>query len=243
MANARDITLHALGAELLAGAGAGVDIETRTAVKLTLYVSAVSGPLTVYVDTSPDNALWRVLGSFTAVSTVPAVEELSFDNCERYVRARWTLGVSATFSLIGQAHQLFASRGGLATELPAAALATVSTNVIASALIRASGDIEDALGTRYDLPITKVPESVRQRCAQIAAFLILKHRGFAGGGIDELVVKSYDDALAWLKDVRKSDLEPAGIEPEPSADVVTSSGNPEYPDEYRKRFSDNWGDF
>jgi phage gp36-like protein len=243
MANARDITLHLLAEEVAAGAGAGVDIDTRTAVKLALYVSAVSGALTVYVDTSPDNTIWRTLGSFAVVSAAPAVEELSFDRCERYVRVRWTLGTSATFSLKGEAHQLFATRGDLASELPSAALASVSTNVIASALIRGSCDVEDALGTRYPLPITKVSVSVKQRAAQIAAFLILKHKGFEGAGIDELVVKSYDDARKWLSDVRDSKLEPAGIEPEPAADVVTSSGNPEYPDVYRKRFSDNWGDF
>lgn len=244
MANALDISLHALGAETVAGVSVGVDIGARTAIKLTLYVQALSGTLTVFVDTSPDNATWRALGSFAAVAAAPAVEEdLSFDRCERYVRVRWTLGTSATFGVRGQAHQLFVTRAGLGTELPTTALSAVNTSVIADALIKASCDVEDALGTRYPLPITKVSESVRQRCAQIAAFLILKRQGFAGAGIDELVVLAYKDALQWLKDVRKSDLEPAGIEPTPSPDVITSSGNPAYPDEYRKRFSDDWGDF
>jgi len=243
MANARDITLHALAAVAGAGEGVGVDIDTRTAVKLTLYVQALTAPLTVSVETSPDNLIWRLLDSFAVVSAAPAVDELSFDRCERYVRCSWPDDSAATFAIRGEAHQLFCSRGDLGTELPASVLANVSTTIIANAEIRSSCDIEDALGTRYPLPITKVPESVRQRAAQIAAFLILKHKGFAGGGIDELVVKSYDDARTWLKDVRKSDLEPAGIEPEPSADIVTSSGNPEYPDVYRRRFSDDWGDF
>jgi len=243
MANARDITLHALAAEIASGAGAGFDIDTRTAVKLSLYVSELTGSFTVYVDTSPNNTAWRALGGFTTVSAAPAVQQLSFDRCERYVRARWTLGTTATFSLGGQAHQLFATRGDLSTELPSAALAQAGDSVIADALIRGSCDIEDALGTRYPLPITKVPESVTQRNAQISAYLILKRNGFAGGGIDELVVKSYDDARSWLKDVRDSKLEPAGIEPQPSADVITSSGNPAYPDVYRRRFSDDWGDF
>ena len=94
MADARDIALHALTAELAASAGAGVDIgASRSAVKLTLYVPAVAGgALTVYVDTSPDNTIWRTLGQFTAVSVAPAVEQLSFDRCEQYVRVRWTLG-------------------------------------------------------------------------------------------------------------------------------------------------------
>jgi phage gp36-like protein len=244
MANALDITLHALAAEAAGGAGVGVDIGTRTAVKLSLYVQAVTDEsLTVYVETSPDDVMWRELGQFTAVSASPAVDELAFDRCERYVRCRWTLGTSASFGVRGEAHQLFVSRDGLATELPAAALATMSTNVVARALIRASCDVEDALGARYPLPITKVPESVQQRCAQIAAFLILKHKGFAGAGIDELVVKAYDDAVKWLKDVRTSELEPAGVEPTPSPDIIASSGNPEYPDVFRKRFSDDWGDF
>jgi phage gp36-like protein len=244
MANAFDITLLPVARETGASEGLGIDIGARTAIKLELCVQELNGgPLIVYVETSPDNATWRLLDPSGAMVAAPAVETLAFDRCERYVRSRWTLDIDATFSLRGEAHQLFVTRDGLLAELPTTALASVSNNVITQALISASCDVEDALGTRYPLPITKVPESVKQRCARIAAFLILKHKGFAGGGIDELVVKAYDDAMKWLKDVRTSELEPSGIEPTPSPDVITSSGNPDYPEVFRKRFSDDWGDF
>jgi phage gp36-like protein len=243
MANAVAIILHALGAEIATGSATGVDIGTRSAVKLTLRVPAVTGTFTVTVETSPDNSVWRALGAFTAVSSAPAVQQLSFDRAERYVRVSWVLGTSARFAVDGEAHQLFAAREDLGTELPATSLSASSTTTIADALIKGSSDVEDALGARYPTPITKVPNSVVQRCAQIAAYLILKHDGFAGAGIDQLVADSYKDAQQWLKDVRDGKLEPVGIAPDPSDDVQTSSGNPLLPDVLTPRLSDNWGDF
>lgn len=248
MADALNITLHALAAEAVSGEGLSIDIgSTRSAVKLALRVSTlVSGSLTATLQTSPDGNTWRTVGAFAAITAAPAVVEQCFDRCERYVRVKWVYGGSpggGTFSLDGKAHQLFATRVDLDTAMPSATLAAASDSRIAHGLIKGSTDTEDALGTVHDLPITAWSESVTTRAAAISAYHIAMGPGFAGAGIDELLVKNHDDAQSWLKRVAKGDLDLVGVTPAADSAVLSSSGNPALPDDFRDRMSDNWGDF
>src|SRR5688572_30314885 len=104
MANALDIALHALTAETANGAGAWVDIgDTRSAVVLDLFISASTGETTVYVETSDDQSGVKPLAAFAAASGVLR-QTLKVDRCGRYVRVRWTVETSATFSVLGEAH-------------------------------------------------------------------------------------------------------------------------------------------
>ena len=214
MANPLAITLHALGIESSSGQSAAVDIEAiRSAARLTLTITAVvGGAPTITLETSPDGTTgWRHVGGFTALGAA-ASEERSFDQCDRYLRVAWTVGTSATFSVAGDAHQLFVQRADVEAEIGESALSEVEGNDYANALIKASCDIEDALAGAYVPPFSAIPLSVRQRGGAIAAFRALKQRGFdPDNPADALVLKGNDDAMSWLARVARGALKPPGI--------------------------------
>jgi hypothetical protein len=111
-----DVTLHASGAEVATGSSAGVELDDKGTVRLTLDIAAVAGTnptLDVTIETSSDNGVndaWRALGTFvqqTAVATGANAVRASFGGCDRYVRARrvigGTAGPSFTYSITGEA--------------------------------------------------------------------------------------------------------------------------------------------
>lgn len=86
--------------------GNGVAYETGDRVEvrgLVLDVTAMSGSasptLTVNVQTSDDNATWRTLQSFTAVTASPANQHLSVGGLDRFLRFSWTIsGTTPSFT-------------------------------------------------------------------------------------------------------------------------------------------------
>lgn len=243
MANALAIDLHAAAQETTAGNGTSVDIGvTRSAVKLALIVTGLTGgKAVVKVETSADDSSWRLIGVLEV--NAAGKQKRAFDDCDRYVRASWTVGTDITFSLAGNAHQLFCERDDLLASIPEKTLARAAKEIVARAMIRASSDMVDTLGFPFPLPLTAWSESIVGRCADLTAFEILKQGGFQGAGIDELVTKSYDDARKWMRDVRKGDEKPQGVSPPDNRGIKTSSGNPDDPTNYKKRLSDDWGVF
>lgn len=220
MAQPLAIALHALGAETAAsGQGLAVDIgATRSAAKLDLELTAISGAgasLVVTVQTSADGLTgWRAVDAWAALTAVDKVS-MCFAGLSRYVRIAWALAgtlPSATFKVSGNAHQLFLQLGDVtSSELPAKAIASVPKTVQANALIVASSDGEDACASSYTLPIVSVGESMMQRLASIAAYHIMKFRGFQPQGTDELIIKAFDDAQKWLLRISQANLRPVGI--------------------------------
>lgn len=219
MAQALAIVALALGAQTLPGHGTAIDIgATRSAARLQLELTAVSGAgasLVVTLETSADGATgWRAVDAWDALTAVNKVER-SFADLSRYVRVSWTLGgttPSATFTVYGDAHQLFLTSGSLnGAQLPTKAIASVPKTVIAGALIDASQDGEDAMASSYTLPIVSVGPSMTKRLAAIAAYHVMNYRGFQPQGTDELFIKNHDDAQAWLMRVSQAKLRPPGI--------------------------------
>jgi phage gp36-like protein len=129
------------------------------------------------------------------------------------------------------------------SELPTTILQKLTPSELVDALIKASCQSEDAFSAANPLPLTKWPESLVQRTAAVAGFYALKAYGFAGGGIDDLIVKAYDDAQAWLKSVATRKIELAGVEPKADPDTRVSSGDPRNRGDLKPRMSDNWGDY
>lgn len=220
MAQPLSIAPHPLAAETLAGQSAAVDIgATRSAVKLALELTAISGAgasLVVSLETSADGATgWRLVDSWAALTAVAKVQLCAAD-LSRWVRVKWTLAgttPSATFVVSGKAHQLFLQISDVtSTELPATAIASVPKTVQANALIVASADGETALASSFTLPIvTMTSDDMMQRLAAIAAYHIMKFRGFQPQGTDELIIKAFDDAQSWLLRVSQAKIRPAGI--------------------------------
>lgn len=249
MANSLDIELHDLGEETTSGASESVDIgELRSAALLVLKVPALSGgSFTFEIQTGPDDASWRTVWS-KALSSTSGKATIAVDGLDQYVRARWVVPGSGTpavtFSIAGTAHTLYAEREDLQRgELPAKATTSIDDAVIVEALVDASNDAEDALAASNALPLTAWPSSLSRRCAAIASYQIMKNRGFKPDGFDDLIVKAHDDAQKWLKDVAAGRIRPPGLAPATELGPKTSSGNPRRPTTYKRRFSDDWGDF
>ncbi len=104
--------------------------------------------------------------------------------------------------------------------LPAAALAAVSSDDQTAALADASSLIDSYLAPRFDLPLSAVPAQLKGICCKLAAFDVLRKRGFNPGSVDaETVRLSYEDAMRWLRDVAAGRATPAFPE---AADVAGS---------------------
>lgn len=228
MANALEITLRAISAASAPGAGASVNINdgvtdaraNRTSARLLLEVTAISGvgaSLTVTVETSPDGTSgWRTVDAFPA-ATAPVEVMRAFAQLDKYVRVSWTLAgtlPSATFMVDGQAHQLFLDKADISmSELRDKALVNVPAYVMADACIIASGKIESAL-VAFTPPILSIGEQLRQSGVVIAAYQVLKWRGFSPDGPDQLLVDDKNAAEKYLRDVATGKIDP---------DVVDSS--------------------
>jgi hypothetical protein len=214
VANPLAITLHALVAETGAGAGAAVDLlESTTGIqrqgaRLDLVTTAADG-LDVKVETSPNGTTgWRQADSFEA----PAGEsllKLNLHGLDRFVRVTWA--GTGTFSVAGEAHQLFVTEADIYAEIRREAFGETPQTDIADALIKGSGEIEDALNSAYTMPIKAIGESVRQRGGAIAAWRALCSRGVAPEGADEIPMRNADEARKWLYRVSQGKLRPPGI--------------------------------
>ena len=102
---------------------------------------------------------------------------------------------------------------------------TADDAVITRAIGKASGEIDAYCGQRYALPLTPVPDVVRDYCADMAIYHLFARRA---GAPDEWKNK-YDRAVAFFKDVAagKATLPSnpaAGSEPAQSGGSVGFSG-------------------
>ena len=247
MANPTTLTLHASGAESGAGSGDAVDVgAARSAAILSLRATVVTAELRVAVQTSPDGSTgWRQVCSLPALMSAGRTER-AVDELERYVRATWPAGTDATFELLAEAHQLYATRSDLLDSLSAEILQRADSKrpgAVARALLNASSRVASALKPIYPMPLTTIPLVVKDNTGALAALQVLTLNGLAGGGIDALVQQRAEAARLWLKAVAERKETIDGIEPAAEDAVKGSSGNPTYPDTYPDRFSNNWGDF
>jgi len=80
-----------------------------------------------------------------------------------------------------------------------ASAGTVDADVVAAAIAGAEAEIDSYVGRRHTVPLSPVPPVVRDRAVDIAVYRLYKRRRKA----NDDVRKSYEDALAWLKDVAK----------------------------------------
>ncbi len=246
MANAAAITLRA-SSSAVTGTGDAVDLGVaRSAAKLTLTVSAASGMLRVFLDTSPDGSTgWRAV-DLIGEADAPASFERSFVGLERYVRVRFTVTTSATFGCEGDAYSVYATKRDLGARSAATIIdraTRMDEDAVAIALIDASSAAESEMVTAHGLPLSEWPAVIKRNVAAMALYYLASMGGAQGAGIDELVVKNHDDAVSWFKRVGKRDAHIAGVTPEAHPQVKLSSGNTDEPECYPSKFSDNWGDF
>ncbi len=230
MANPLDIELHASGAETASGNGTAEDIgETRSCVKVSLLVSAVSGTtptLLVTIQTGPTSTgPWRSAGAFASQAAI-GKNAKTVAALDQFVRAIWTIGgtdtPTFTFALAGAAHTLYAEPDDIGrTAINAVAIDGIDPEVMADCCLRATSDAETALNSAYELPIDSWGEDLRGHVAARAMFYAMNHRGFdPGSGADQMIVLAggfrtetnvKSAAQMFFDDVASGKLKPLGI--------------------------------
>jgi phage gp36-like protein len=208
MSNPLAVTLHGLAAETTSGASAALDLGTvRNALRLVLDVEAITAAasLTVAIQTSPTGTGgWVAVAAFDAVTATTSVEQ-SFGSLQRFVRAAWTITgatPSISFGLAGVAHVTYAKVRDLTTlGIATKALQTVSVHDKVESLLAASAIADRYLCRQFTLPLASWGDDLRRMVAQIAVYDLMAVRGFQPQGVDELIVKRYDDAIAALREM------------------------------------------
>jgi phage gp36-like protein len=101
-----------------------------------------------------------------------------------------------------------------------ASFGSIVDPVLVQAMTNAESEIDSYLGSRYDLPLTTVPEVVRSFACDITRYRLYDARA------TEEVQKRYDRAVSWLRDVSKGivslGLKVTDVAPTDEAVVINS---------------------
>ncbi len=217
MADSLAITLHESAAEVASGSAAAVDlwgednVETRRLAELVLVVAALAGgtspALTIAIQTSADEVLWRTADTFPAV-TAPGTVTYRTGDLERYVRVAWTLsaGADATFALGGTAHEAWCTLEDL-SDLGAAsaAVGAVAKGTRIKHLIAATQTARGYIVRRHCPPIIRVGSDVAQAVAKLASLAVLTDKVGVNPNTaaTELALAEAHGKMTWLRDVSR----------------------------------------
>lgn len=107
----------------------------------------------------------------------------------------------------------YATRSDLTTlGISASALVSVSTGDQDSALQAASELADSYLGNRFELPLTLWGMDLRRCVCTIAAYDLMRVRGFnPEAGDAEVFRDDYKDAIRWLEKVAKGEVTPINV--------------------------------
>ena len=108
--------------------------------------------------------------------------------------------------------------------LPPKALSRFTTEEQDRGLEAASGVVDSYLRARYTLPIQRWGLELTRCVAAIAAYDLMTSRGYDPNlAADEQLRLRYEDSLAWLRMVRKNEVDPGIVD---SKDPATPSRPP-----------------
>lgn len=97
--------------------------------------------------------------------------------------------------------------------LPGTSLSGVAVAVRDEARAAASDTALSYIKKRFGLPLLAWGSDIKRAVAHIAVYDLMAYRGYAPeSGVDALIAKRHDDALAWLRDVARGIVEPIDIE-------------------------------
>jgi phage gp36-like protein len=85
--------------------------------------------------------------------------------------------------------------------LPTAATEGMDEATITGHLEAASARADDYLAAQFRLPLTVWTDSLRENVCSIAAWTLLKTRGFNPEGMDEAVETGFKEAIRWFERV------------------------------------------
>lgn len=206
-----DKVVLASAARTGAGTGTPVDIGDRSYVELVLDVTAISGTLSVEIETSATLSGWKLAYRVPPVTDNGDVE-LVIADAKRYIRAKWIANTSSTFSLTGTAHQLYAKPKDVEVfGLPKGSLNNVPPLDIARACLSASAEAEGYLAAAYDLPIATLDAATRKHITAMAVFELMKYRPGKSVETAQSNELGYSIALKWLGGVAAGKTRPVGV--------------------------------
>jgi len=200
-------------------AGAPVDLGSKSTCDLALEVTAASGvtpTLNVTIETSPDGLTgWTAVAAF-AQATATTLRSQVFPGCKRYVRAKYVIAGSTpsfTFAVKGKSVLVYATPADVKNlSLPPEALAGFTDVQIDEACQKESGFADGYLGTQFKLPLSAWGDDLRANTADRAGYRLMRRRGFnPNDDSDQILVKTFDDSVSWLKGVAGGTIHPSEI--------------------------------
>lgn len=212
-------SLAPLEARAASGVGDAVEVGPDTTLDLILAVTAISGALTVAVETSPDLLNWAPIapqigddadeqdGPFPVASAATSTARV-FPSAKRYVRARWTLsaGGSATFSVTGHSVRVYATPADMPVlGIRSPWLESINARKIDAALRAQTDLVTDAFASApgnpfgHLLPFVEWSDYIREGVCACAAVSLMATEGTRPDVEDEKMLiercKKFD---AWL---------------------------------------------
>lgn len=92
-----------------------------------------------------------------------------------------------------------------------AAIASITSADQQRALDAASDEFDGYFAAQYHLPLVSWPQEVRQHVCDVAAYRLMKRRGFSQEGDDDTFREAFDDAWKWARAVAQGLISPPGI--------------------------------
>ncbi len=74
---------------------------------------------------------------------------------------------------------------------------------IEAAIEKATERVDGYLRSRYTLPLPSVPGIVRDLATDITVYFLVTRKGVKAGTPEENLVKKYDDAVSYLRDIQR----------------------------------------
>lgn len=193
-------SLHtAESAETSSGESEPIDLKRRSLADLVLSVVAVTGVVSLALQSSPDENVWRTEPSIGALAV--GQKSIQLVKLQRYVKLAWTVGVgaSATFSLGGSFHNVYAYISDMdASTVPKKAVGGGSELTHFLTIQQASDMVDAELCGSAVPPILDWGASITLRACQVLAHLMASKKGYNPEGPDAIILENYKDAMKWL---------------------------------------------
>lgn len=180
--------------------------------KYTCDVSDITpgATLSVVLETADSASGYAPLVTL-APFTAPGAQDVAAIGCKKFVRAHFGIsgvsGASATVTFTGTSFLSYCTNKDITTlALPPQAVAGVPEIDKAEACLAATDEAVSYLGKFFDLPVVAWGGALRLHVANMAAYHLMKRRGFSPDN-DPLIRAGYTDALAWLSKNAENDSE------------------------------------
>ncbi len=224
MSQPLSIELAASAARVASGSGVAVDmglvanLVPRSAARLEIAVTAFADfeRLRLAVEhAAAETGPWLELDALDIQDT--GDYKHSVGDTKRWLRLSWQIvgpgdAPSVTFSVAGEAHQVYVGPNGLSSAIRVVALDEVTTlSERADACITVSDEADGYLGGRYTLPMRKWDTTLKAMLARMAVKYSLDAHGWQPEGPDSVIKDNFNASIAWLKRLQDGKLEPPGM--------------------------------